>query len=91
VCVTLVRSVMSVFDTLYVSLGVHTFQVLHSHCGIWLPMQAILIQGKVESLLGVLSFILFVCLRFIYLMCVSTLLMFSDTPEEGIGSHYRWL
>jgi hypothetical protein len=24
-------------------------------------------------------------------MYVSTLLLSSDTPEEGIGSHYRWL
>ena len=24
-------------------------------------------------------------------MCVSTLLLSPDTPEEGIGSHYRWL
>jgi hypothetical protein len=24
-------------------------------------------------------------------MYVSTLLLFSDTPEEGIKSHYRWL
>jgi hypothetical protein len=24
-------------------------------------------------------------------MYVSTLLLSSDTPEEGTGSHYRWL
>jgi hypothetical protein len=36
-------------------------------------------------------------LRFIYFMYVSTLLLllslslFSDTPAEGIRSHYRWL
>jgi hypothetical protein len=24
-------------------------------------------------------------------MYINTLLLFSDTPEEGIGSHYRWL
>jgi hypothetical protein len=29
--------------------------------------------------------------RFIYCMYVSTLSLFSDTSEEGIGSHYRWL
>ena len=28
---------------------------------------------------------------FIYLMYVTTLLLSSDTPEESIGSHYRWL
>jgi len=28
---------------------------------------------------------------FIYFMYVSTLSLSSDTPEEGIGSHYRWL
>ena len=27
---------------------------------------------------------------FIYLMYMSTLLLSSDTPEEGIGSHHRW-
>jgi hypothetical protein len=30
-------------------------------------------------------------LRFIYFTYVSTLSFPSDTPEEGIGSHYRWL
>jgi len=28
---------------------------------------------------------------FIYFMYVSTLSLSSDSPEEGIGSHYRWL
>jgi hypothetical protein len=28
---------------------------------------------------------------FIYFMYVSTLLLSSDTPEDGIGFHYRWL
>jgi hypothetical protein len=28
---------------------------------------------------------------FIYFMYMSTPLLFSDTPEEGIISHYRWL
>jgi hypothetical protein len=28
---------------------------------------------------------------FIYFMYVSTLSLSSDTPEEGIRSHYRWL
>jgi hypothetical protein len=32
----------------------------------------------------------FVCL-FVYLMYVSTLSLSSDTPEEGVGSHDRWL
>jgi hypothetical protein len=33
-----------------------------------------------------------ILLRFIiYFMYMSTLSMSSDTPEEGIGSHYRWL
>ena len=27
----------------------------------------------------------------LYFMFVSTILLPSDTPEEGIGSHYRWL
>jgi hypothetical protein len=29
--------------------------------------------------------------RFIYLFYMSTLLLSSDIPEEGIRSHYRWL
>jgi hypothetical protein len=35
----------------------------------------------------------FVCLFkwFIYFMYISSPLLSSDTPEEGIGSHYRWL
>jgi hypothetical protein len=28
---------------------------------------------------------------FIYLTYTGTLLLSSDTAEEGIGSHYRWL
>ena len=28
---------------------------------------------------------------FIYFTYVSTLLLSSDTPDEGVGSHYRWL
>lgn len=27
----------------------------------------------------------------IYLIYVSTVLLFSDTPGEDVGSHYRWL
>jgi hypothetical protein len=35
---------------------------------------------------------MYVCMYlFIYLMYVSTLSLSSDTPEEGIRSHYRWL
>jgi hypothetical protein len=29
--------------------------------------------------------------KFIYLIYVSILSLSSDTPEEGIGAHYRWL
>lgn len=29
--------------------------------------------------------------RFIYFMYMSTLWLSSDTPEEGVRSHYRWL
>jgi hypothetical protein len=38
-----------------------------------------------------LFFCVCVCLRFIYFMYMSTLSLSSDTPEEGIRSHYRWL
>jgi hypothetical protein len=36
---------------------------------------------------------IFVCLFkiFIYLLYVSVLTLSSDTPEESIRSHYRWL
>ena len=30
-------------------------------------------------------------LHTLMLPCLSTLSLSSDTPEEGIGSHYRWL
>jgi hypothetical protein len=48
---------------------------------------------------GSFSFFLFLFLflflsffqRFIYFMYVSTPLLSSDTPEEGITPHYRWL
>ena len=36
-------------------------------------------------------FWLFFFLRFIYLLYVSTLLLSSDTPEEGVRTHYGWL
>jgi hypothetical protein len=29
--------------------------------------------------------------RCIYLMYLNTLSLSTNTPEEGIGSHYRWL
>jgi hypothetical protein len=34
--------------------------------------------------------ILFEIYLFIF-MCMNTQLLSSDTPEEDIGSHYRWL
>jgi hypothetical protein len=34
---------------------------------------------------------LFFFLRFVYLLYVSTLWLSSDTPEEGVRSHYGWL
>jgi hypothetical protein len=38
---------------------------------------------------GTVKLLSFFFLRFIYFMYVSTLSLFSDTPEEGIRSHYR--
>jgi len=38
-----------------------------------------------------LVFLVWFFLRFIYLLYLNTLSLSSDTPEEGIGSHYRWL
>jgi hypothetical protein len=29
--------------------------------------------------------------KIIYFIYMSTLHLSSDTPEDGIGSHYRWL
>jgi hypothetical protein len=46
-------------------------------------------SGREGSILFFFFFFFF--LRFIYLMYMSTLQLFSDTPEEGIRSHYRWL
>jgi hypothetical protein len=43
---------------------------------------------------GRVSFLTFILKKkdlFIHLMYVSTLSLSSDTPEKGIGSHYRWL
>jgi hypothetical protein len=35
--------------------------------------------------------LLYIYVYFMYFMYVSTLSLSSDTPEEGIGSHYRGL
>jgi hypothetical protein len=40
------------------------------------------------SLLKLCIFLRFIFFNFMY---ISTLLLSSDTPEEDIGSHYRWL
>jgi hypothetical protein len=37
------------------------------------------------------STLFFKRITFTYLFYMSTLSLSSDTPEEGIGSHYRWL
>jgi hypothetical protein len=29
--------------------------------------------------------------KFIDFICMSTVKLSSDTPEDGIGSHYRWM
>jgi len=49
-------------------------------------------KNKVDGMVFVffLKIYLFICLL-IYLLSVSTLSLSSDTPEEGIRSHYRWL
>ena len=39
----------------------------------------------------VLGTVFFKKYLFVYFMCMSTPLLSSDTPEEGIRSHYRWL
>jgi hypothetical protein len=36
-------------------------------------------------------YLFFIYFLFIYLVYMSTLSLSSDTPEEGIRSHYRWL
>jgi len=35
--------------------------------------------------------IFFFFFRFIYLLYINTLYLSSDTPEEGLRSHYGWL
>jgi hypothetical protein len=47
------------------------------------------VEGSTGSRPTVYLFFFF--LRFIYFMYVSTLSLSSDTPEEGIRSHYGWL
>jgi hypothetical protein len=46
---------------------------------------------SMSNILHLDLFCLFVCLLKIYLLYVSILKLSSDTPEEGIQSHYRWL
>jgi hypothetical protein len=45
-------------------------------------------QNKVFQVLG---YNINIFLKNTYFMYVSTLLLSSDTPEEDIGFHYRWL
>ena len=49
------------------------------------------LKADPEKILGILVLVLVFKDIFIYFMYVSTLSLSSDTPEEGIGSHYRWL
>jgi hypothetical protein len=39
----------------------------------------------------IIYFFFFFKKRFVYLLYVSTLLLSSDTPEEGVRSRFRWL
>jgi hypothetical protein len=50
-------------------------------------------EGDWDFLFVFVLFFRFVYLFFIclFILNVSTLLLSSDTPEEGIRSHYRWL
>jgi hypothetical protein len=45
---------------------------------------------SVIYIINIVSDILFLKI-FIYFLYMSTLLLSSDTPEEGIGSRYIWL
>jgi hypothetical protein len=53
-------------------------------------------SGEAASALSSAPFIylfiyLFIIYLYIYFMHMSTLPLSSDTPEEDIGFHYRWL
>jgi hypothetical protein len=52
---------------------------------LYLGAMGIITQGTVAVIY------LFIYLFKNYVFYVSTLLLSSDTPEEGIGFHYRWL
>jgi hypothetical protein len=52
--------------------------------------RAILVSNGALTFL-IIDFVFVVVLRFMYYIYVSTLLLSSDTPEEGIRFHYRWL
>jgi hypothetical protein len=56
-------------------------------CPMSLSMMLCLSSSALSILCLLKNIYLFVCL-FAYLMYVSTLSLSSDTPEEGIGSHY---
>ena len=61
-------------------------------CGFSVYILKFLFQNN--SCLGKLSFFSFFFFfldLFIYLLYVSTLWLSSDTPEEGVRSHYGWL
>jgi hypothetical protein len=60
-------------------LRMNVFCSLMRRTGIWVYMVASFLPPFLFSL------------RFTYFIYMSTLSLSSDTPEEGIGSHYRWL
>jgi len=57
-------------------------------CGLWVPRTKLGLCGRV-CVFSVGGFLF----KDLFSLCMSTLsdTLVSDTPEEGIGSHYRWL
>jgi hypothetical protein len=65
----------------YGTFGKCDFTIKSLALGHWLSLSSV----------SVLPVLFFLKDLFIYFMYASTLLCSSDTPEEGMGSQYRWL
>jgi hypothetical protein len=67
----------------------HVLETVATYC---LPTWAQVLLWTELPCISSFNFLFLIFLRIIYFMYMnSTLSLSSDTPEEGIGSHYRWL
>ena len=69
----------------------HHYQCQVEHEGLAQPLTVDLGEAAPPASVSSLFFFVFLKDVFIYFMYVSTLSLSSDTPEESIRSHYRWL